>query len=151
MAQGYRVCLKNREGVGCARVRIAREYPVKRKRRRGRARRVREGEPGTGGHEGDGRRRKKEFANSTGGCPENTLNVWRNFGSFFFSIFVVADPFAVPRAFVSSPILILRGPHGVPGTRVGNEPGPERRGQGDGDELGGRGFTRALLHSLVIK
>lgn len=32
------------------------------------------------------------------------------FRFLFFSIFfVVADPFAVPRAFVSSPILILRG------------------------------------------
>jgi len=82
------------------------------------------------GYEGDGRRRKKEFANSAGGCPENTLNVWRHFGSFFFSIFsVVADPSAIPRAFVSSPILILRGLHGVPGTRVGNELESVERGR----------------------
>lgn len=62
----------------------------------------RKGEPGTGGCEGDGRRRKKEFANSSGGCPENTLDVWRHFGSFFFSLFfvvVVSSVRAAPRCF----------------------------------------------------
>ena len=48
--------------------------------------------------EGNHRRRaskkkeKEEFANSTGGSPENTLDVWRHLGSFFFFLLLRHSP-----------------------------------------------------------
>jgi len=123
--------------IARARVQIARGYPLQEQEERTTsvARGVRR--VGTGGREGDGRRRKKEFANSTGGCPENTLDVWRHLGSFFFSLFFSSSPSSPPPP--PPPLPCARGSSwcfcffahtnssrgctgcGVPGTRVENE------------------------------
>lgn len=123
------------------------EGDKKRGRRARNAPKEREGARMEGGRDGaserermeEGRKKKKrnKFANSTGGSPENTLDVWRHLGSFFFFLLLRhsprTPPMLVPRAFVTSPILILRELHGVPGVR-----GERNRREREGGRKGGR-------------
>jgi len=125
-------------------------------KRRGGARGVRKGEPGTGGRarETDGAE-KRSLPTAPGDARKHAGRV-APFRLLFFLLLLRRRP-APPcvrgffsRAFVSSPILILRELHGVSGTRVENESTePVRRGRGS--EPGGRKLLRALLYSFAIK
>lgn len=48
--------------------------------------------------EGRKEKRRNKFANSTGGSPENTLDVWRHLGSFFFFLLLRHSPRTPPDA-----------------------------------------------------
>lgn len=103
---------RNKREVGRARV-------AKEEERR-RARRAREGEAGTSGRgrEKDGAE-KRSLPTAPGDAPKTRWTCGAISAPFFSPSSSSSSPpcRAISRAFVSSPILILRGLHGVPETR----------------------------------
>lgn len=144
MARGYGVSSK--DGGGCG---IAGGCSVKSETGQGQGPGGTKGRAGNeaGARETDGAE-KRSLPTAAGDAPKTRWTCGAISAPFFFpssSSSSSSPPSArCLVAFVSSPILILRELHGVPGTRVGNK--LETGEKGTGDDPGGRRLARSFLH-----